>query len=606
MAKKYFPAQNRTYRYLQLNRGDELGNIWASFGLDFQENLGAIRLARKMVVNADSTDSANLGMPTAFEFFDGKWIAICGTRVYRGADEQATSPITTEDTNTGALTDYSPFCSDLKAFNNKLWTTSVDKLMSKDSNGSATGSWTKRDDIGDSSTSGYSHQMTYLKNFNRLYYIDTATAISSIDSLNNIANVDGNYFLDVGSGVGALHCMDASDSEIWIGTTRALNNFNQTSQGTGCSILLWDGISSQPSREFKIDAQSIMAIKVIGGIPHVVDSNGRILKFSGTDFVEIARFPFKKNLPRGAATSNYTRGKFIHFNGMAVTENNTVLFNISGVLDNLTYQENIPSGIWELDLSTGNLTHKHSFHLKKITGDLTDYGQNSVYSVGAIKSIWGTMTTTITGRVSIMAGAEVYTNATQTKKAVFIDYPYGTANQEYQKRGYFVTTFMQADDIADKWAKVWTTYKRLLNDTDKIVFKYRLEEEAPIYVNITWTSGNTFTTTTDLTSYVGAEVEVLQGGNSGACPHITNVSGSGTFTVAIDETLASTSGTATARVQHWKKILPEITGRINSYEKMPIAETNTQIQIKCCMSFTGDNEFHKFVLSSVDEVKATA
>ena len=53
-------------------------------------------------------------------------------------------------------------------------------------------------------------------------------------------------------------------------------------------------------------------------------------------------------------------------------------------------------------------------------------------------------------------------------------------------------------------------------------------------------------------------------------------------------------------------MLPEATGLLNGYEKFPIQEVNTQIQIKCCMTFFSDtDEFHKFVLFSTNEIMAT-
>ena len=101
--KYFFPPKNQNFTFLQTNRSDDLGSIWSSFNLDFQTNLGVIRLSQKLVTNTTSSDDADLGLPYAFEFFDTMWWAVCGTRIFHNSSVDLTSGFT-EDASTGFQT----------------------------------------------------------------------------------------------------------------------------------------------------------------------------------------------------------------------------------------------------------------------------------------------------------------------------------------------------------------------------------------------------------------------------------------------------------------------------------------------------------------------
>ena len=80
-----------------------------------------------------------------------------------------------------------------------------------------------------------------------------------------------------------------------------------------------------------------------------------------------------------------------------------------------------------------------------------------------------------------------------------------------------------------------------------------------IQATITWNSTTTFTVTLNSSAdslQVGDEVEVVNGGNSGYLAHITVISGAhgALQTITIDETVTTSSGTATARFDRWKKL----------------------------------------------------
>jgi len=504
-------------------------------------------------------------------------------------------------------TDYSSIVSDMKVFNDKLWVSSATALRSKFSDLGFT-NWV---DVAFFASSVTPHVLSYFKKTIRLYFVNSSVSIGSVDS-SDIVSVSGNYTLGVNelTSIGFISSMVVSSNFIWIGSFQ--NNTNNTDpirdNNTKGAVLQWDGFSNQITTQFDIEAGGVLAMCVHDDVPYALDTEGRILKYTGYSFQEIARLPIDRTLLTN--TTALLVNHFVHFNGMTSTKNNTILININNLNhDNQAdVNENTPSGIWELDLETNNFTHRYSPTLKaRSSSTITDYGQNKISAGGAIK-INTLQSNSVNGRSTLIAGFNYFMDATTIKSGIFIDSPAKAVNDnEGQKRGYFVTTWFESNEITDNWTRIWATHRRFLNETDKIVVKYRLNDEDPLQnITITWTSTTTFTTTTDVSAYALYEVEILQGTGSGSCNQITTVTfSSPNYTVTLDTAVTGVSGTAKARFQKWIK-LGEITGQVLSYGSFPITLTNTRIQIKCCMEFTGDDEFHKIILVSNDDLKAIA
>jgi hypothetical protein len=89
---------------------------------------------------------------------------------------------------------------------------------------------------------------------------------------------------------------------------------------------------------------------------------------------------------------------------------------------------------------------------------------------------------------------------------------------------------------------------------------------------------------------------VLQGTGSGKCAHIISVTGSGTYTVTLDEPFTGvTTGTAKARVQNWIKLLT-VSDQGSESKKTTTGKASERIQFKVCMQFTGEDELHELIL----------
>lgn len=600
-----FPQANKVY--VQKNRSNVLveSNIWSSMGLDFQSNVGVLRISPRLQLN--TTLAANL-LPIAFRYFDGAMFSVIGSAIYVSNGSFTSTPFIA-DGSSGTPAGLQAG-SDLETIGGCLCTTNGVNLYKKASNGSGTGAWTM---VTSSLTTGTNHKLTFLKKFDRLYLLEDGFKVWSVDSALSSVTTSGDYTLNLTTGnVGGdkyfITCLKATSTDIWIGAM-ALATDDKANRGT---IFQWDGISAQSTNQFLTEAHGVQAIVIKDNIPFAMDTFGRLLQFTGSSFDEVGRLPVQSNKLLVNAGQNVT-GAFIDANGLSVTKNGTILALVNGLNEDGTQNENFASGVYEFDLK-GGCTHKSPFTYTPIASTtITDYGQNRVSATGALTSISGLLFDALGNVGTILAGATYYTNASTVANGVFID----NFADTIQKKGYYVTTWMESDEIAEGWTRLWASFRRFLSATDNIVFKYRNYEVAPVEATITWVNTNSFTTTTDITAYgptvpgfngtMGGEVEILQGTGGASCVHITNiVNNAGTYTVTVDDAVAGvTTGTAIARFQKWIKLNPAVPlDQIKPWAQYGIDTDSTpRIQVKACFTFTGEGEFYKSVLVSNSDIK---
>ena len=121
----------------------------------------------------------------------------------------------------------------------------------------------------------------------------------------------------------------------------------------------------------------------------------------------------------------------------------------------------------------------------------------------------------------------------------------GTVSTAVENRGDFITPKINSNQITDIFNLITLKFSPFKTDTDKIIIKYRTEDDMRDFIKIetgrwraTWTSTTTFTTPEPelANAVVGDEVEFLEGGGAGILAHITAISeNAGTYTVTIDE-----------------------------------------------------------------------
>ena len=289
--RNVLPNTNKVYYQNNRTNVMPIGNIWSTFAIDLQTNLGVLRVAPRMILAHSHADADQFNLPVAIRYFDGKIMIIAGTHVWRN-DGTPSDTNWTVDNDTGFQTDYSADSSDGTIFNNTFATTTVDGLFTKARNGSGTGAWTQRDTL----TSGWNHVMTYFKRFDRLYYTDAIDQIISIDTSWVTADPGSDYAISLTQGSEIdymISCIDSTDTDIWIGTINRMELVG----GIG-KLLQWDGISAQITNEYPLEnAIGVMAIAIdpVHNNPFIIDSNGVISAFNGTGLSEKARLPIPNN-----------------------------------------------------------------------------------------------------------------------------------------------------------------------------------------------------------------------------------------------------------------------------------------------------------------------
>lgn len=573
------PSQNK--QFTQNNKSDLLGNIWSSFNLDLSSNPGRIRLSPRLMVSSEQAFVSTISSaPCAFKFYNNAYWAVAGTKVHTNSSTSLQASFTADATSSTPTT-CDVTVSDMEVFNSELYvSTASNTLYYYDG-----ASWSSIS-IGSASTD--THMMTTYSGY--LYWSTLQNKIYQIDTSHT-----SSLKLTIGttSGENVITWMRAASNRIWIGTVNTLG-------GKGY-VYEWDGVSRQVSRAYRLESQGALACSIKDDIPYIVDTNGRLLVYSGGTFQEVARFP-TGTLFLTKSTSS-VNDRFIHPNGMSVIEGKiNILINNKGGDYAATIKENLPSGIWEYDPNIG-LYHKYAptYYDDDGGSPITDYGQNKISAVGALAD-FKKADSSSSANGSFLAGITLYTNVSSTNSAIMID----DSNDTVQKYGYFVTTWIDSANLKDTWNKIYTTYRKFLDSSDKIVLKYRQIEDNPTEISITWSSTNSFTTTTDLSGNVGDEIEILQGQGGGLCAHITNVTTFGsTYIVTIDETLANiTNGnTAKARLQSWIKIGSITDLTTESKELSFDSSVSERIQLKVCMLFKGKDQLHRVALINVENQK---
>lgn len=579
----------------QLNDGNILGELWSTFGIDLSDNNGTIRLSKKVKLNTTSDNEANLGLPIAFANFDLRMFCIAGTKIFKNTGNNITSSFV-EDASTGVPTGLSVAESDMNLFNGELVVAKSNRIYTKAANGSGTGAWTDRGAL----SSGY-HKLTYFNKFDREYIVDNNVTIKSADTSWSVAT-SGDNFIDIGDTKGYISTIVASSDYIWIGTYHPSNLASGVvDSSASASILLWDGLSSTITKEFKINAKGILSMVVKDDTVYAMDSNGNLLKYNGYSFSKIGQLPVNYEILNNATTVLSSDSRFIHPNGLEISRNGTILALINNqVSDNTgSILENLQSGIWEWNESNGFIHRYPISFLARTSSTITDYGQNRVSAVGAIK-VADIMSTSSLGKSTIVCGLNYYKTVSSTASGIFIDTPVPSNDSipEGQKAGYFITSWLLSSQLKDSWIKVITKHRKLLNSSDKIVLKYRIYEEEPTEVTSTWVNTTTFKTTTDVSDYsVGDEIEIISGIGAGKCTHIASIqSGDTEYIITIEDAVSgATTTTSKMRFQKWKKFAT-IQNQIAESSKNNIGISSERIQLKIYMEWTGDNEIFELII----------
>lgn len=575
---------NETKQFSQPNDSTVLGNIGWSLGLDLTSNKGRIRVGDRTFMTYSTADDADFDeAPTKFVSYkngntDRIWMIGASAMWYNSGNA--------DDTFTQDATASTPTVntdSDMALFNGAIYVMASNGDVVK-----YNGTWSTVSTAVDASG-------VFCQFANRLYGTQLDSQVFSINTSDVVVEASGTpngvaYTLQLssfgvgGSGANTITSMVASSTRIWIGTMDRSDSDKTT--GRTCNIFEWDGASTQPNNVYKIDSLGIMAMIIKDDIPYAVDADGRLLKYNGGSFVEVARLPIKpyQYLYNPYGTPDQA---FMSPHGITIRDGR-ILILISGYLETTSLvNEKTPSGVWEYDENIG-LYHKHAITATTVDAT-TEYNQNTIFRAGALFHAKQSDDGDTNG--DIMIGA-VYSadNTFGDTAGVFVT----DTESDGTKMGYMVTPWIESQNIEDTWQKIYAVYGKSKNATSKIVVSYRTDDFDAEIVSATWTSTTTFTTTdSDVANYSeNEEIEVVQGANGGVIGYISTITeNAGTYTVTLKDAALVASGTSLIRFQNFKRI-DTATMLNTTYKEFSLGKNSTQIQFRVTMYFKGDEELH--------------
>lgn len=611
--KANIPSSSK--RIYQDNKNQFNGNISESFNLDLKTNEGKFGVNRcksvgefQSSLSPELTSSINIiGVGNLFPFFVGIETSISGVYVGTGATFLETS-----FTRDSSSVPYYEASSDMVVQNGFIYVSSSESVYYTDD----LVDWTEIDSP--ALTGSTSHLMTTLGD--NVYVSNANYKVAKIDS-SNVLTLTGTGTIDLSIPGYTITALMSGLDRVWIGVSLT----TQTSVGqTGiCYVYEWDGESENTaSQRYEIDAPGIICGVVKDGIPYILDSRGRLMVYVGSSFKEVARLPFKEGYQMDGFNSVNLEGRAIHPRSITVDQDE-ILINVSNLLSNSNtttkYWGDFPSGVWAYSEQNG-LYHKYSasYQSAEDTGNtnITDWGQIRVAQAGGIyvhdfasSSVLGD------GGGRVIFSQRYFTDSPDGTSGNEIQVTYKTGlfandtKNNTQKYGFFVVTELHTNDIEDAWQNIYAKYKRFLNETDKIVVKYRTDARDKITGDISWSDFDIITTTADLSEFEqGDEIQVIQGYGSGKSFAIESISeNGGTYTIKIDDPVDTScyGRSAVAQFSNFKKC-GEITyeNKMQKIKKFPIlSDTNSPIlQVKVCMQFTGNNELYGVQINSKNNI----
>lgn len=572
----------------QNNYGDIGGDIVESFNLDLTSNYGAARVTRTKKV-IDSDDVSDIRLPVAFAFYNDVFWFASNDFVYKGGASPS-NQFTLQNVG-GTPSDVTEALSDMEVFNNCLYVsqgTSIAKLNNT--------TWSTA--VSTQLTAARPH---LLKSFGsgdnaRLYITDEYYKIHSINTSDAIA-VTGSFTMDFKLGDDwTITMLEAAENALWVGL---LN----TNDGTG-AVYEWDGATENVwNRRFILES-GVMSGVVLNDVPYIMDARGKLMKFNGAGFAEEDRLANLSQYSMKGAFDG-TNLRYIHPNGMTVTDYGSILIAVSNDITNqLGYINNVPSGIYEYQPGIG-LYHKYSVSSSEVDSlSIEDYGQHRVAQMGAVY-FRRPITSNNSSNGTLLFGAEYIISQTSntsvvTKRGVFCDDALDTT----PKMGYIKTGKIFSESITDNWNKIYAVYKEMFEQSDKIVVKYRTREKNSRPVDFIWLNNTQITTIEDVTDLnEHDEILITTGTGAGESFIIDSVErNGGVSTVTVKENTFNKTEPFTGVVSNFRLL-----GEMNKsqFQALTISMDNNSpwIQFLIKMYFTGKKELHKLKVISKAAIK---
>lgn len=579
-----FSIPDQNGNIIQPNKGENLGNVFMSHGMDFSSEPGRILASPTLLNIFDYDDDNDFDNPiSAFEFYNSKWWGISDVLIKSttGYPDSAWAQDATASSPTGDWKEM-----DGEVFDGLLLVSgagaSNDDIMAY--NGSAWSSWWK------TTLAQAALDTTYFKPMKvgataRLYILDTQQKVYNVTTAAAVST-SGNGTLDFSATTYRLICMEPTSSRMWFGGTDI---------ASGSAVIVeWDmSLNSATANKIHVikGARSVQAIAIWNDTPIAVLSTGQLYIFNGSYFepikgAQLPKPPFGytyKGELSGASTIAVDSG-IIHPNGWDIIDTlphfafNTKIVDKAGT--EYPGPWNAPSGIYCYDPEIGLYCR---FPFTRNSGTV-DYAAHDIAGNGAL-------TATGAGAGKFLTSAKNYTNSGAASQVSLLLHD---NERSLASRGWMASIPFQAARH-DIWQNIEFLHQKLKNSSDKILIKSRKHRDnnLPIEGAVTWTSTTVFTTTAAAFANINTslpgnyEITVIRGDGSGCTSQIATIAeAAGTYTVTlVDPVLGvSASETGRVRVDNWK-LLATISSQAVDYHDFTFPDTEDSFKLWIKLEF---------------------
>lgn len=602
-------------KFAQTNRGEVFGNLYRTLNMDFKTSPGKLKIAPRLIINTKDNDGGitGLGVPCAFSTHavsgSQQYYAACGIgtglntgtgKILVSASALPTS-VFSNDALSNTPTDVHAEYSDMVK-----WTTGVyggggigPSLMVSTYDGFNSqikrlqGTWDKNwfgTTVSGTFTSsagvknmcvGSNGNLYITDDYKIIYvpYTTTGSALPAILSGAGTINTNGAY---------RTLWIRATSSYLWIG----LMSYNSDIGSKGF-VAKWDGSSTAFNNIYDINSPCPLSCVIKDDVPYVIDAYGRLKKYNGTGFEEIARLPVaNQNIEMPGIYNDSTNARWIHHRGMDIVDGKINIL-VNNFVSTGVYVEDMPSGVWEFDEAIG------IYHKSSPATASTDWGQQLLLSVGAL---FGSKRSVAT----FLAGLAYYTDSgTTSRTAIFYD----DIATKTNKRGLFITPWLNSNAINDIYHKVWYTYRHLLSNS-KIITRYRTDKgdhlQVPFIASATWLTTSRLSSTDSNFQYivVGDEIEIVQGPGASTSAHVTNiVLVAGNYVMDLTDTIGPSSGSCKVRATNYQLAgVIDMTGIGSQFTS--VNKVDNMLMVKTEIRDEGEFEMDDIIITSVTQQTA--
>ena len=567
-----FTIPNSQGQTRQNNRSETMGELLESFNLDLNKKLGKINTSKKLLKVLDAVTHLGSSDVIAFEFYKNFYYVLTNEELYR-CSGNANPTVAANWSEVTQVNSAVSGISDLVVFNDFLLISNGSNAIyswngSAFANNWSTGKLTTTDaDFAQMHVWRGSGDWLFVASNNKIHYYN-ATA--------------GEYIITLPADQ-VVTCFSSGVSRTWVGTTSTSggNAFvYEVLPGSVTDVLSDTGAVvatvPRPENAFEIEGTAVMSLEVIDNVPHAITEQGNIQAFNGAGFKTIVSFPF-------ANTTETIGTNSVHPKGM-VSYNNSLYINISTQrrIGNFNdYVLGCPSGIWEYNKLTGQLTHRFAFVNLDVNNGALETARVTSGPISIIDNEYALL----------LAGAEVGAETGGTS-GMFAD-----IGSQY---GWFKTIEIESDSVADIYEAVYAKVKTMATG-ESVVVKYRILKLDSVFASGTLATPTTFNTTEDLSAITpnsdGLYDWELTDIHTGRVAQVVSVvQSASTYSVTVDQAIGTADTLVRAEFQNWTQSATSYQPEDGEVKQLGGFGTNPWIQFKVYLN--GAIEMRQFMVKS--------